>query len=295
MKNLTKTAFGGLLFLLSFNGFCAADSLNVKYINVPAYNLISDALNNMNAVNGKQNDFIMKQICDLARGDSTQNDVNSFLAKNSIKANELPAKGALSALLVNGNQPVQAYVCATYLASMLSQPVDNTTFLEEKKDKKGKATTVLNAEKFASEMRMKMSLTQATAQLYAVIASNLPTDSNSSREDYLKSVVSTVYNYAPEYLNLVKEAYKSEVAEYNPVTVSKNSLYVEDTLGKELQITSAGVVLKKNGVTWIGNGKILGKEYFSTLNVIPVKKDKPQAELPVVNSGVKELKKDKSN
>lgn len=268
MKNLIKTAAGGLLFLTSCHVFAAASDLNVKSINVPAYNLIVDALNNMNAANGKRNDFVMKQICDLARGDKTQEDVNALLARSNIDVRTIPQQGSLTSLLVNGNQPAQAYACATYVATTLSQPTDNSSLYDEKKNAKGVVETTLNPTKFASDMRIKMSMAQATAQLYAVIAGNLPTENNSTWDDYQRSVVRTVYNYAPEYLRLVKVLYTTDTAQYSPGTITKSTLSVSDTQGRELQITPQGPVLISRGVVWLGNGKILGKEYFSPVEII---------------------------
>ena len=268
MKNLIKTAAGGLLFLTSCHVFAAASDLNVKSINVPAYNLIVDALNNMNAANGKRDDFIMKQICDLARGDKTQEDVNELLARSNIDVRTIPLQGSLNSLLVNGNQPAQAYACATYVATTLSQPTDNSYLYDKNKNAKGVIETTLNPAKFASDMRIKMSMAQATAQLYAVIAGNLPTESNSTWDDYQRSVVRTVYNYAPEYLRLVKVLYTTDTAKYTPGTITKSTVSVADNQGRELQITPTGPVLVSRGVVWLGNGKILGKEYFSPVEII---------------------------
>ncbi|WMY73536.1 hypothetical protein RHD99_19105 [Buttiauxella selenatireducens] len=282
MKNLIKTAVGGLLFLTSCHAFSAASDLNVKSINVPSYNLIVDALNNMNAANGNRNDFVMQQICDLARGDKSQQDVQDVLAKNNIDPNTIPAQGALSSLMVNGDRAAQAYTCATYVATTLSQLTDNASLYDKTKDKKGNVDTKLNSAKFASEMRIKMSMAQANAQLFAVIASNLPTSGNLTWDDYQRSIARTVYNYAPEYLRLMKVLYTSDTAKYSPGTITKSTLSAADNQGRELQITPKGQVLISRGVVWLGNGKILGKEYFSPVTIIASAK-------PVVTESVKKV------
>lgn len=282
MKKLIKTAVGGLLFLTSCHAFSAASDLNVKSINVPSYNLIVDALNNMNAANGKRNDFAMQQICDLARGDKSQQDVLAVLAKNNIDPNTIPTQGSLSSLMVNGDRAAQAYTCATYVATTLSQPADNAALYDKTKDKKGNIETKLNSTKFASEMRIKMSMAQANAQLYAVIAGNLPTGSNLVWSDYQTSVARTVYNYAPEYLRLMKVLYASDTAKYSPGTITKSTLSAADNQGRELQITPKGQVLLSHGVVLLGNGKILGKEYFSPVTIISSTK-------PVIAEDVKKV------
>lgn len=268
MRNVIKTIAGGLLFITSFHAFSIASDLDVKTIDVPSYNLIADALDNMNAANGKRNNFVMQQICDLARGDKTQDEVFAILSKNNIDPKVIPEKGDLLSLLVNGNKPSQAYTCATYMATSLSRLSDNSLFYESVKDKTGKVETRLNSVKFASEIRIKMSIAQANAQLYAIIASNLPTGSNMTWNDYQGSIARTVYNYAPEYLRLMTALYTSDTAKYSPGTITKSTLSVADNQGRELQITPKGQVLISRGVVWLGNGKILGKEYFSPVKII---------------------------
>lgn len=190
------------------------------------------------------------------------------MARSNIDVRTIPQQGSLTSLLINGNQPAQAYACATYVATTLSQPTDNSSLYDEKKNAKGVIEKTLNPTKFASDMRIKMSMAQATAQLYAVIAGNLPTESNSTWDDYQRSVVRTVYNYAPDYLRLVKVLYTTDTAQYSPGTITKSTLSVADTQGRELQITPQGPVLISRGVVWLGNGKILGKEYFSPVEII---------------------------
>lgn len=112
-----------------------------------------------------------------------------------------------------------------------------------------------------------MSLAQATAQLYAVIAGNLPYSENSSFSEYQQSVARTVYNYAPEYLRLMKVLYTADTAKYTAGNITKSTLSVADNQGKELQITPLGPVLISRGVMWLGQGKILGMDYFSPVVV----------------------------
>ncbi len=293
MTNVIKTAIGGLLILGSSQTFAAATDLNVKSINVPVYNVITDTLMSMNAANGKNNSFVMQQICDLARGDKTQQDVTLLLGKNHVDINSIPAEGSVLSLLINGNKPGQAYVCATYLATLLNQPTDNATLFDYTTDKKGNKQSSLNAVKFAGVMRLKMSLAQATAQLYAVIAGNLPYSENSSFSEYQQSVARTVYNYAPEYLRLMKVLYTADTAEYTAGNITKSTLSVADNQGKELQITPLGPVLISRGVMWLGQGKILGMDYFSPVKIIESVQSEQQPDNEVVPQENKKKKKTK--
>ncbi|MFB0713419.1 hypothetical protein ACEU59_19980 [Buttiauxella noackiae] len=264
-----KTAIGGLLFLISQTVFSTVRDIKVKHIEVPAYNLISDTLVGMSApTNGKRNDFVMQLICDLARGDKTQEEVNATLVRNNVDIESIPQSKSISSLLINGKKADQAATCAAYIATSLLVPTDNTALFDKKKSNDGKEEVVLNAARFAEEMKVKMSVAQATANLYAIIASNLDGNSNQSFTDYQENIAKTVYNYAPEYLHLVQTLYINDRAAYTPRALTKSTLVVEDNLSRELQVDPQGFVLKSRGVIWLGEAKILGKEFFVPLNII---------------------------
>lgn len=266
---IKKTAFGGLLFLISHNVLSAVSDIKVKHIDVPAYNLISDTLIGMSApVNGKRNDFVMQLICDLARGDKTQSEVNAALEKNNVGISSIPESNSISSLLINGKKADQSTTCAAYIATSLLMPVDNTALFDKKKNKGGTEDDVLNATRFSEEMKVNMSVAQATANLYAVIASNIDRNSNQSFSDYQENIAETVYNYAPEYLHLVQTLYANDRATYTPLALTKSTLVIEDNMSRQLKVTSQGFVLKSRGVIWLGDGKILGKELFVPLNII---------------------------
>lgn len=273
-RKTIKAVIGGLIFLLSSQAYASPADLEVKSINVPVYNLISDTLVGMSStLSGKRNDFVMRLICDLARGDKNQQDINVALGNENISIDSIPKSGSMSSLLVNGNKADQAATCAAYIATTYFQPIDNTVLYDKIKDREGKDVTMLNLTqlnpaRFAEEMKLRMSLTQATANFYAVIASNMPNDSNMSFADYQQSIAKTVFNYAPEYLRLVQVLFTSDRAAYTPISLSKTTMEVIDNQGRMLNIDSRGFIMKSRGVTWLGEGKILGKEYFVPVKII---------------------------
>ncbi|MCD1125894.1 hypothetical protein LPW36_07730 [Jinshanibacter sp. LJY008] len=267
--NLQKAAVGGLLLLISQQAFCSVADLRVKYIDVPAYNLISDTLVGMSTPgSGKRNDFVLQLICDLARGDKNQQEVNAVLQQNHIEVQSIPAKGSMSSLLINGDIADQASTCAAYVATSLFSTSDNSALFDKVKTESGKVELTLNPQRFAKEMKVRMSLAQATANLYAVIAANLPNNNELSFSDYQQSVASTVYNYAPEYLKLVQKLYANDKATYTPVTITSSATSIFDSESRELEITAQSIKFKSKGVVWLGEGKIFGKEYFIPVKVI---------------------------
>ncbi|MBK5145670.1 hypothetical protein I2494_18510 [Budviciaceae bacterium BWR-B9] len=275
--NLQKTAVGGLLFLFSHQAFCSVADLRVKSIEVPAYNLISDTLVGMSTPgSGKRNDFVLQLICDLARGDKNQQQANEVLQNNHIDVQSIPAKGSMSSLLINGDKADQASTCAAYVATSLFRENDNSALFDKSKAESGKIELTLNQQRFAKEMKVRMALAQATANLYAVVAANLPNNSELSFSDYQQSVASSVYNYAPEYLKLIQKLYSNDKAIYTPVAVTASSTSISDNESRELEITPQSIKFKSKGVVWLGEGKILGKEYFIPVKII----DSPVANKP---------------
>lgn len=262
---LIKAALGGLFLLAS----ATTGALEVNSINVPAYNLISDTLAGMSStVDGKRNDDVMQLICDLARGEKKQQEVNTILEQSHVDIQSIPAQGSISSLLINGDMPQRAATCTAYIASSLFYATDNSPLFDKKMDKTGAEKPMLNQQHFDADVRLKMSLSQATATLYAVIASNLKSDPAMAFKDYQQSVLKIVYEYAPEYLRLVKNVYSADRAIYTPVQVTDAALEVMDNTGRDLKIGPQGVVMKSRGVTWLGEGKILGKEYFLAVKII---------------------------
>lgn len=288
-RNLVKTAVGGLICLATTQAFSAPADLTVKAINVSAYNLISDTLIAMTPnIKGKRNNFLMQLVCDLARGDKSQKDISNILKSNKIDYDGIPKQGSPLSILVNDNKEDQSSVCTAYIASSFFTPSDNSVLFDKVKDKAGKEVTQLNQDRFNGEMKVKMSIAQATAQLYAVIANNVKNDGNLTWDEYQQNVANIVYNYAPQYLQSLKTIYAAEQSSYMPLSITQTGLSVIDSTGKELAINSTGPTLKSRGVEWLGDGKILGKEYFYPVKVIAGESKK---EIPKPAKVVKKGKK----
>lgn len=270
-STLIRTALGIFIGLICCQAISAPADLNVKSISVPAYSLITDALIAATpTLKGQRNEAVMQLVCDLARGTKSQQQVNDVLKQHNVEVENIPTTGNGLSLLVNKNAAMQSTACTAFIATSLFSPVNNKVmfdFVAEEKDKtKQKAT--LNPEKFAQEMRLRMSISQATAQMYAVIASNLSKDSNLSWADQQNDVVRIVASYAPQYLQSLKNIYMANQATYTAVSIDAKSYDVIDSTGHELIQSPMGPVLTYRGVEWLGNGNILGKRYFVDVQVM---------------------------
>ncbi|MFV8846090.1 hypothetical protein [Serratia fonticola] len=194
--------------------------------------------------------------------------MNQILKQNNIDAKSIPSQGNPLSLLVNNDKEQQQTACASFVATSIFFPTDNSVFFDKKSDGKSSEPAQLNQEAFAREMKVRMSIAQATAQFYAVIANNLKKDKNMSWVDYQQDVANITESYASEYLNSIKNIYSANQATYTPVAITVDGLDVIDSRGLELVQTPNISVLKSRGVDWLGNGKILGKEYFVEIRVV---------------------------
>lgn len=266
---LLKAALCGLISLTSSLACAAPADLSVKSISVPAYNLITDTLIAMTPqVKGKRNEFMMQLVCDLARGSRNQQQVNEILKQNNVDIEGIPSQGNAMSLLVNNDRKQQQTACVSFIATSIFFPGDNSVFFNKKQDEKSAEPPSLDQAAFAREMKVRMSIAQATAQFYAVIANNLKKDKNLSWADYQQDVANITESYAPEFLKSIKNIFNANEATYTPVAITVNGLDVIDSRGLELVQTPNISVLKSRGVDWLGNGKILGKEYFVDVRVI---------------------------
>ncbi|TNV20476.1 hypothetical protein FH968_10765 [Buttiauxella sp. B2] len=284
-RKLIKTAIGGLILQASALAMSAPQDLTVKSISVPSWNIITDTLISATPkLDGKRNEFLMQQVCDLARGDKTQQEVNTMLQKNNIDATKIPQQGAVFSMLVNGNLAQQQMACVSYLSSSLFYTTDSSAYfktkvastdkntVKEKKNTTGDTKTLeeksFDQVGFMEDARVKMAIAQSTGQLYAVIAKNMGADKNISVSELQKRIMSAVMNYAPEYFRTLKKFYGNNASHLQINALTQDGFAVADDNGNELIQTKNSVRLRARGVDWFGNGRILGKEYFSDVAII---------------------------
>lgn len=301
-----KAAIGGLIILYPLPLLSAPQDLPVKTINVPAYTMINETLLSITPqINGQRNNFLMQQICSIARGEINQQDVNISLQQNGINPETLPRSGSPLSLLVNQDKEQQQMACVSYLATSLLEPVNTEAYTstqeisensENKEVKKGKPETrsswkfwedkeeeqkqpeaisekktinVFDRQKFTQDVQLQMAISQATAQLYVLIAQNATNSKLLSVEDYQNSIKNTVKNYAPEYLRILRHFYASNennVIEINEIT--PQGFNIRDSKGRELIRDKDKLLLRYQGVDWFGHGKMLGNNYFFNIQVI---------------------------
>ncbi|MBB1199392.1 hypothetical protein EGM70_03640 [Enterobacteriaceae bacterium 89] len=287
MNVIFKTALCGLFFLYAGQGCANVDSLATKSISVPAWNIISDTLLEMTPlIDDKRDDFLMNQICSLARGQRTQEEVNEVLIANKISVTRIPKSAGTLSLLINHEKAQQQVACTVYLATSVFQPVDTNDYWqfghagEKKRAEKpsrwlfwadessvAEEKRVFNSAAFLRDGRVRIAVTQATAQLYAVIAANLSSGAQSYAQ-YQQQIRQIVASYAEDYLKSVQTLYQAKSSvKLSAEEVQATSFTLVGGAGERLVQTDSQPLLTLRGVTWFGDGKILGKEYMLDLRL----------------------------
>ncbi|EPQ0972130.1 hypothetical protein NNU90_002300 [Citrobacter farmeri] len=250
---------------------------------MPVATIITDALSGMTPmVDGKRNEFLMQQVCGLARGELSDEQINQILTANHIEREKIANSPLI--LLVNHDLLAQQMTCAAYLATSLSQPVDVNAYFsqkpaeekvlpakagslwhswfneQEKMDRSGEMNLFFDSTRFMADMRIRLAIAKATAQLYAVVAANLATTVPLSWGEYQQRVAEIMADYAGEYIRTVKDFYL--INSKLPVVVEQiqgNNYRLKLGASDRLEQSDGQTQLYLDGVMWLGEGKIFGK------------------------------------
>lgn len=311
---LKRSALMVMLASLSASGMAAAESpaavatttSTVAVMSIPAYTLITDSLNSLvPKVNGKVNEPVMRLVCDMARGDRVRADIIRALENSKVNVAAVPVQGSPLSVLVHGDTRQQQSVCASYLATSLFSAPDNARYRSVNKEQISeekllpapakwkvweeqktetvtteRQTTVWDTTKFAQDVKVQVALAKATAQLYALLATNLGTQPQTA-EMVDARVKQSLADLAGDYLNSVQQMYRDTQGQTMTVNLLNETGYaVSDGAGNILRRSDAGLRLTYRGIEWLGNGKILGKDHFVNLSLrdIPVAVAEPVVE-----------------
>lgn len=249
------------LILLAFSTAATGAGLVTNVIGYPLVTMINDTLTQMvPKVKDQRNDFVMQLICDLARGDRSQQDILAQLNQNGINGADIPQTGSPLSLLVNGNRPLQQQACLAYIATSLLYPPDNGFLIQH--NEKGAAKTI-NQDQATREFNVRLAIAESTAQLYAVIAKNISPDKSMSFTSYRNQIEAIALEYAPVYFQSIKIQFSKRADA--PVQINRLeqlNYAVTDTSGREMTWNNGTFSYKKQGIDWLANGYILGRQYF---------------------------------
>lgn len=255
---MPKCIFG--IILLAVSAAASGEGLVTNVIGYPLVTLVNDTLTQMvPKVKGQRNNFVMQLVCDMARGDKTQQDVLAQLNQNGVNGADIPQTGHPLSLLVNGNRPLQQQACLAYIATTLLYPPDNAFLLEHRENG---GPPAINTAQASREFAIRLAIAEATAQLYAVIASNIPAEKGLSFTSYRRQIEAITLQYAPVYLQSIKIAFnKHPDAQVKIGRLEGLNYAVTDSDGREISWNDGIFSYRKQGIDWLANGNILGQPY----------------------------------
>ncbi|EHM47605.1 hypothetical protein [Yokenella regensburgei] len=289
-----QAVLGGLLFISAGQAFSAAQNFPVKTVSMPAWNIITDTLMKMTPlIEGRRDDGVMSLVCDLARGNKSQRDIDDILQKKNIDMQALAKAPDAMRLLVNHDIAAQQTACSVYLMTSLFVPVDNSVYMQEdtsatKKEEAGKETVktdkakaganvkssvakIFNQPRFEADVRAQIAIAQATAQLYAIVAGNLERSKGESWGFYQASTTQMISDYAPDFLKTVTAFYQNGAPGSLAIRqLTAKGYDVFDANNHQLQRDQNEFLFRSRNVDWLGNSSIMGKPYYVALKIINV-------------------------
>ncbi|OPB00919.1 hypothetical protein BFW87_00470 [Pseudomonas fluorescens] len=245
-----------------------ADNIVSHSVALPALPIIQGAVMALvPTVAGQRNDLMMRQVCELARGESSQEQVSQTLRQQGIELNNIPQQGHPLSLLVNPDRPQRVTACAAYIAtSVMTLPKTSEFMVEAKAEAAGTIKTtalVVDPQKLNRFLDVQLAVAKADAELFALIATELEKSLGLTLEQYNQNAQSLFAAIAPAYLQRVKELYASgQGTDFTLLEYSDSDFKFRSNSGYLFEYGYDGLNLSMNRTPWYGEGKLLGKIYL---------------------------------
>ncbi|MBB4864100.1 hypothetical protein HNP46_002964 [Pseudomonas nitritireducens] len=229
-------------------------------LDYPALPVIRNAIFSMSPlVDGKRNAAVMQQVCGLARGETTQAQVDRFVAASGETTQHLKDKGGVTALLVSGNHTGQQIACAAYLATAPLIQVDGNEFIAPQKGADGKLQ--VDQARLGEVMAVRMALARTDAEYFSLIAEKLQQTPGLTDAQYQARTRELFSELAPAYLKRVKEMMPPAGTRFDLKQMDSERFAFGTSNGGEYEYTSDGMTLRQDNITWYGNGQLMGQAH----------------------------------
>lgn len=261
---------------------------STHWLDIPALPILQSAVIVMAPVlDPQRNEWLMKQVCALARGDSTQAQVNQALTQEGVNISKIPASGSPLSSLVNGDSAQRSTLCAAYLVKTVLLPPLLSDFMAPTATASTNPGTVkpsqqLDPTRLSRTLAVKLAVAKTTADVFALIALELQREPGLTIGQYSQRTQQLFASLAPTYLKRVKELYAAESVEYALTELSAQRFSFDSNDGSAFEYSKSGMELKFNNIVWYGKGQLLGKMYFLRVNYFD------SSVLSVLDSKVKE-------
>ena len=263
----------GWIFTLALLAGCdgAAHSTPDKQsqgVSLPALPIIQGAVAGLvPMIDGQRNDLMMRQVCALARGESTQQQVAQTLKQQGIDLSSIAPQGHPLSLLVDPDASRRATACAAYIATSVMMLPKTSEFMvegnaEQTAGNKHSKTLSIDPQKLSSYLRVQLAVAKADADVFALIATQLEQTSGLTLEQYNQRAQNLFASIAPAYLQRVKELYASgQNTAYSLKDYSDSEFVFTTSNGHRFEYGYDGLNLSFDRIAWFGAGQLLGKTY----------------------------------
>lgn len=237
-------------------------------LDYPALPIIRNAVFSMSPlVDGKRNPAVMEHVCGLARGETSQAEVDRFVAASGETPASLKEKGGVTALLVSGNHTGQQIACAAYLATAPLIQVDGSEFIAPRKDADGKLQ--VDQARLAEVMAVRMALARTDAEYFNLIAEKLQQSPGLTDAQYQARARELFCELAPAYLQRVKSMMPPAGTRFDLKQMDNERFAFGTSNGGEYEYTSDGMTLRQDNITWYGDGQLMGQRHSLRIAYYP--------------------------
>lgn len=208
---------------------------------------------------------LMNQICGLARGNATQEQVNAFLALQKVDTAVAAKRNPALALLSNGDRAGQATLCAAHLASTAFSLVDlqplqaaqgGSAHGQAKTD--AAAETVTDQASLTMLLSVRLAIARANADVFTLIASELQRRPGLNPLEIREQAQQLFGRLAPTYLARVRAQFPASGTTIEVLHLDKNSLEFTSSDGAELTLRNGQLSLRQHGALAYGEGRLHG-------------------------------------
>ncbi|HFD6782127.1 TPA: hypothetical protein ACF3ML_005943 [Pseudomonas aeruginosa] len=233
---------------------------------LPALSIIQSAVMELvPMLNGQRNEMMMNQVCALARGESTQQQVAQNLLQQGIDLSRVPQQDHPLSLLVDPDMSRRITACAAYIATSVMMVPKNAEFMAEVTTAPAVDKKKLNIDmqKLNYFLGIQLAVAKADADFFALIATRLEKTPGLTLEQYNQRAKTMFADIAPLYLRRVKELYTlGQNVQYMLIEYSDSSFKFASNSGYLFEFGYDGLNLSSNRTPWYGAGKLLGKTYL---------------------------------
>ncbi|MFL1502701.1 hypothetical protein ACI77J_17450 [Pseudomonas sp. O64] len=248
------------------NGSHTVATQGKQGVALPALPIIQGAVMSLVPMpDGQRNELMMSQVCALARGESTQQQVAQNLLQQGIDLSRVPQQGHPLSLLVDPDLSRRITACAAYIATSVMMLPKTSEFMVEANTApvSGKKKLNVDSQKLNYFLGIQLAIAKADAYFFALIATRLEKTSGLTLEQYTQQAKIQFVAIAPLYLQRVKDLYaQGQNVQYSLVEYSDSNFKFTSNNGYLFEFGYDGLNLSFNRMPWYGAGKLLGKSYL---------------------------------